>query len=68
MTGRLHALRWQAVVQQLVVVNWGSVREGRDLRRVLYLRLFLERPLQRCAVNSCVRLPNTRVNEGNVPL
>ncbi|KIK48513.1 hypothetical protein CY34DRAFT_627535 [Suillus luteus UH-Slu-Lm8-n1] len=39
--------------------------EGGDIRRVLYPRLFWEHPLQRCAVNSCIRLSNTtRVSVG----
>jgi hypothetical protein len=52
MTSRLHALQWQAALQPLAVVNQGSAMEGRGIHRVLYLRLFWEHPLQRCAVNA----------------
>jgi hypothetical protein len=55
MTGRLHAPRWQRL-QRLLDVDQRSVREGRDIHRVLYPRLFWEHPLQRCAVNPCIRL------------
>jgi hypothetical protein len=55
MTGRLHALLWQGL-QRLLDVNQRSAREGRDIHRVLYPRLFWEHPLQRCAVNPCIRV------------
>jgi hypothetical protein len=51
MTGRLHALRWQAVLQQLVAVNQALVREGQDIHLVLYPRLFWEHLLRRSAEN-----------------
>ena len=51
MTGRLHALRWQAVLQRLVAVNQGLAREGQDIRLVLYPRLFWEHLPRRFAEN-----------------